>query len=388
MASCSAARLAGTLQRSRLHRPAALQDGCRVGEEARRIDDHVKGGCMMTTPTADPRIAGTIAELTAGATDREEVRTADAKSGSRFERLEIGGERYFLKTLSYERDWIMRVTGDRDYRPFLVWRHGVMAGVPAEIDHAVAGMALEGSGPSAELGILMHDVGELLVPPGDDLLDPAQHLRFVDHLAAMCAAYRDRRDDIGLTTMPQRLRFFAPGNISGELARRDPDPVLRYADQGWARLAERAPGAAALLRAVHERPEALTRALAATPATFLHGDWKLGNLGSHPDGRTILLDWAYPGEGPPCWDLAWYIALNRARMPISKEDTVTVFRDALRSRGVDVAGWFEPQLRLCLLGMAATIGWEKALGDDDELAWWVEQAERGAGLLTSRVGAW
>jgi hypothetical protein len=23
----------------------------------------------------------------------------------------------------------------------------------------------------------------------------------------------------------------------------------------------------------------------------------MGNLGTHPDGRTILLDWAYPGAG-------------------------------------------------------------------------------------------
>jgi hypothetical protein len=259
---------------------------------------------------------------------------------------------------------------------------------PAEVDHAVAGMALEGSGPGAVLGILMRDAGPWLVPPGDDVLETAQHLRFVDHLAAMCAAYWGWRDDIGLTTMPQRLRFFAPDNIAGELARPDTDIVLKLADDGWARLADRAPGAAALLRAVHERPEALTRALAATPTTFLHGDWKLGNLGSRPDGRTVLLDWAYPGEGPPCWDLAWYLALNRARLPISKEDTVLAFREGLETRGIDVAGWFEPQLRLCLLGMTATFGWEKALGDDAELAWWVAAAERGAGELTAQVGAW
>jgi aminoglycoside phosphotransferase (APT) family kinase protein len=40
-----------------------------------------------------------------------------------------------------------------------------------------------------------------------------------------------------------------------------------------------------------------TSASATTPTTFLHGDWKLGNLGVAP-GRTVLLDWTYPGIGP------------------------------------------------------------------------------------------
>jgi aminoglycoside phosphotransferase (APT) family kinase protein len=40
----------------------------------------------------------------------------------------------------------------------------------------------------------------------------------------------------------------------------------------------------------------LVAAFGETPATLIHGDWKFGNLGAHPDGRTILLDWGGPGE--------------------------------------------------------------------------------------------
>jgi thiamine kinase-like enzyme len=122
-------------------------------------------------------------------------------------------------------------------------------------------------------------------------------------------------------------------------------------------------------------------ALAATPATFLHGDWKMGNLGTHPDGRVVLLDWAYPGEGPPCWDLAWYLALNRARLPEGKEDAAAAFRAALRRHGTDPAGWFDRQLALCLLGITATFGWEKALGPAEELEWWARAAFDGAAVL-------
>jgi hypothetical protein len=99
----------------------------------------------------------------------------------------------------------------------------------------------------------------------------------------------------------------------------------------------------------------------------------MGNLGSHPDGRTILVDWAYPGSGPACWDLCWYLALNCARLPESKEDTIQRFRLALDRHGVDTGGWFDPQLDLCLVGIMVTFGWEKALSEEDELRWWEAQ---------------
>jgi Phosphotransferase enzyme family len=335
-----------------------------------------------------PRIAPTVAQLISGAVERQPVTPEDARSGSTFERVRIAEQPYFLKCVSYAGDWIMRVTGDTVYRTYLIWRAGIMDGAPSCIDHTVVGMALEGSGPDAVLGMLMHDVGDRLVPPGDAVLEMDQHLGFLDHLAALCATFWGWQDPIGLTTMAQRLRFFAPDNIAPELARPDPDDVLTYASLGWERLAERDPATHTLLTAVHKRPEALCRALATTPVTFLQGDWKLGNLGSHADGRTILLDWAYPGSGPACWDLAWILSLNRARLPASKEDTITAFEAALHRHGIDTNGWFDRQLRLCLFGMTATMGWEKALGDDDELGWWVEQAERGAGVLHKLEGSW
>jgi thiamine kinase-like enzyme len=117
----------------------------------------------------------------------------------------------------------------------------------------------------------------------------------------------------------------------------------------------------------------VTVPLAATPVTFLHGDWKMGNLGTHPHGRTILLDWAYPGSGPACWDLCWYLALNQARLPESKEATTARFRDALEGLGVATAGWWDAQLDLCVVGIMAAFGWEKALGDGEELGWWEQR---------------
>ena len=129
--------------------------------------------------------------------------------------------------------------------------------------------------------------------------------------------------------------------------------VVQVAATGWQQLPDRAPALAELIANIHHDPQLLGDALAGTPATFIAGDWKLGNLGRHPDGRTILLDWAYPGEAPGAWDLAWYLAINAARLPISKDDTIALYRDALERCNVDVSGWFDRQVSLSLLGMAA-----------------------------------
>lgn len=63
-------------------------------------------------------------------------------------------------------------------------------------------------------------------------------------------------------------------------------------------------------------------------------------------------------------------------------------RAALDSRSVATAGWFDVQLRLTLLGVAAVFGWEKALGDAGELAWWDAAAAAGAAVLDGEVPGW
>ena len=328
--------------------------------------------------------AAPVTELLSRASAVHQVVPDDGKSGSSFARVAIDGEAYFLKKLSRRRDWIMRVTHDHVHRGYRVWQAGIMDAAPPCIDHTVVAMQLDGDGDDAMLSVLMRDVGADLVPEGHSVVPLAQHAHFIEHLAALSAAFWGWRDDIGdLCTMAERLRFFAPDNIAAELLAAGVPAPLAAADRGWRLLDERAPRLAALARAVHAQPDMIASPLAETPATFLHGDWKMGNLGSHAQGRTILLDWAYPGRGPACWDLCWYVALNRARLPESKEATFTRFRAALEHLGVDTTPWWQAQLDLCVAGIMATFGWEKALDEDAELAWWdaaVAQAVRRQGL--------
>ncbi|HEY3144401.1 MAG TPA: hypothetical protein VGJ86_24945 [Acidimicrobiales bacterium] len=326
--------------------------------------------------------AGSVEELVAGATRREQFRNADGKSGSRFERVEIGGERYVLKLLHVDDDWIARSLGDVRCRPLLVWSSGLLDAVPLGIDHTVV-RAAAGSGRHGwGAALLMRDVGEHLVPEGDDVIPLEQHAGLLDGMAELSAHFWGWTDDIGLLPQSVRLSFFGPGMLAVEGGLGWPDPVPHIAEEGWQRFGSLAPPAALdVVTQLRREPWLLAEALESTPSTLLQGDWKMGNLGSWPDGRTILLDWAYPGEGPVCHDLAWYLALNRARLPESKEDSISRFRRALTRHGVSTDGWWERQLGLCLLGALVQFGWEKALGDESELAWWTTAALEGSDWL-------
>ena len=315
-------------------------------------------------------ISRSPAELLARASSRERVMPADARSGAVFERIVVGPDRYFVKQLSFGSDWVMRASGDQVGRQYLVWQAGIMGQAPDCIDHAVVAMGLVGAGDDAVLTIVMRDIGEFLVRPGDAIVPVGQHAGFITHMATMSSAFWGWDDQIGLTTMAQRMRLFAPDTIAAELSAAEvPGPVAAAAT-GWSTLADRSPLLSQLARLVHDRPEVITGPLAQTPRTFLAVDWKMGNLGTHPDGRTILLDWAFPGAGPACWDLCWYLALNRARLPEPKEAAISRFRAALEDRGIDTSIWWQQQLDLCMIGIMATFSWEKALGDADELSWW------------------
>jgi hypothetical protein len=312
-----------------------------------------------------------VTELLASASSRQEVHPSDGKSTSTFERVVIDGQTFFLKRLSLATDWIMRASGDRVHRPYVVWKAGVMDRVPPEIDHTVVAMEVVGEGSDAELSMLMRDIASHLVPEGDAVVPDEQHARFIAHMARFSAHYWGWESPVeGLATLADRFSFFNAANVAREMDCESPPGPIAAAAQGWRGLPDRSPFLAGVAAAIHADTELLAAPMSATPFTFLHGDWKMGNLGSHPDGRTILLDWAYPGAGPACWDLCWYMALNRARMPESKEATMDRFRAELEGSGISTGGWFDTQLDLCLVGIMATFGWEKSLGDEAELRWW------------------
>jgi hypothetical protein len=330
----------------------------------------------------DPRVA----DLVAGATARAELAEMAGKSGARLERLVIDGQPYVLKHLDLADDWTMRASGCLVGAPLVLWERGILARMPSCINQPIVGVAREAGGPAVRSGgcaILMHDVTRWLVPVTDQPISLSQHLRFLDHMAALHAAFWECGSECDVVGGMHRYLELSPWLAQAEAAIGSSHVVPRLVGEGWPLLARVAPRAAEVVVPLAFDPGPLVAALDRTPCTFVHSNWKLDNLGTDDSGRTVLLDWEQPGRGAPLSDLAWYLAINCRRLPQGKEEAIAAYRSALEARGVRTEPWWDRQLALCLLGALVQFGWEKALGGyDEELSWWEMHAIEAASLVS------
>jgi aminoglycoside phosphotransferase (APT) family kinase protein len=126
---------------------------------------------------------------------------------------------------------------------------------------------------------------------------------------------------------------------------------------------------------------------------LIHGDLKLANLGVEPAKRLIMLDWALVGFMSPFIDLGWFLAVNSAKLPVSKETVIDLYRAQLSESDVDLGSEWVRHLEIGLLGGGTLrLGWAKAFGalaEDEqvrsreaaELDWWCDLAERASRWL-------
>lgn len=330
--------------------------------------------------------APSVDELLAGAERREPFANPDGRSAATFERVWIDGVAHVVKYIHPDHDFAMRVSGDLGSRTVRAWTTGLLDSAPDLIDHAIVGAALGYGRNGWGAALLMRDVSAELLPLGDVTIPAPQHASFIDHVAGFCAATWGWHDTPGtgpgLLPYAARWAWFGYAGIEAERAMGWPETAPRLAAEGWERFAQRAPARLArLVDDLRRDVSPLAAALQDTPSCFLHGDVKASNTGVAADGRTVLIDWMYVGEGPACHELAWHLGLDRSRLPVSKEATIDAFRAALERHGVATSGWWDRQLGLCLLGAVVQFGWEKALGDDEELGWWCDAALEGAAAL-------
>jgi hypothetical protein len=324
-------------------------------------------------------IAPTVDDLLGGADRREPFTNPDGRSASVFERVWIDGAPHVVKYIHLDHDFTMRASGDIGCRVVRAWACGLLDSAPDLVDHAIVGAALGHGRNGWGAALLMRDVSADLLRSGAAAIPGDQHAAFLDHLAGFCAATWGWLDDPPggpqLLAYAARWAWFGHAALEAERALGWPERVPEVADGGWRRFGERAPAdVARVVDELRRDPAPLADALRDTPSCFLHGDVKSSNTGRAADGRTVLIDWAYAGEGPACHELAWHLALDRDRLPATKEAVIAGFRAALGRHGVDTGGWWDRQLGLCLLGAVVQFGWEKALGDDEELRWWCDSA--------------
>ncbi|MFL6062176.1 MAG: phosphotransferase [Marmoricola sp.] len=326
----------------------------------------------------DPQIVLTsIEELLDGAEGFEPLDSV-GKSGASLERVRIDGASYVVKYLDQATDWTIRVADVPGTAPVELWRRGVLHALPAVIDQPIVAVAQT----PTRSALLMRDMGSVLVPSEDALISETHNHAFLDAMAAMHVRFWETDENVDVVQASRRYLELSPAMAEAEALIGSDHLVPKLVARGWPMLAEVAPAASAVVTPLVHDPSPLVTALAATPQTFVHGNWKLDNLGIHDDGRTVLFDWEMPGGGAPLSDVAWYLAINCRRLPGTKESSITYYRGALERLGIDTEPWWQTQLALCLTGALVQFGWEKALGGyDDELAWWEERAVAAAPLL-------
>lgn len=352
-----------------------------------------------------PDVAALLAPETLGAIEGRAViavwqqpfKMADSLSGSRFLAVESDDghgdlRRYVLKRLDPATDWLMQACGDTDGRAARAWEAGVFERLPPVIEHGYVAGARDGDAGKA---LLLRDLSDGLVPPGDAPVHLDDHARFLDAMATLHAAcWGDAAfvaEARGFCALRQHYHFLAPATASRVLATGADIPSMVLA--GWEQLPRlTAPDVAAVIGALLANPQPLVDAIGRTPRTLLHGDWKFGNLGLRraPEPRVTLLDWDRVSEGPACLDLAWYLAVNAARLPESKEASIDRYRSALAGRlgAAFSEAWWAPQLALSLLGGFLQLGWPKLLGaaaenqrEHAEIDWWSERVRDGTRWL-------
>jgi hypothetical protein len=330
--------------------------------------------------TRPVRYAHSVDDMLAGAVDRQPWKGADSLSGSHFERVTIDRKPFVVKYLCVDDDWIMRATGDLHCRQLTLLTSGVLDLLPAVIDHTIVACAPYIS-PRRHRGaaLIMHDVSSGLVPPGSDDISIPLHHQFLEHMALLHAAYLGFANDGSLFPLMHHYVMLTPTMSALEAVAATTDPIPPAVGRGWRLMEQQHPRQARILLDLARDPSPLVAALQVGPSTLVHGDWKLGNLGS-VGAVTILLDWDRCGEGPPLIDLAWYLAVNCDRIPETKEEAIAFYRRSLEDSGVDTSPWWDAQLAAALAGAFLQLGWSKN-EDAAEFAWWSDRLDEALRLL-------
>ena len=292
------------------------------------------------------------------------------------ERVTIDDERFVLKHMHVDDDWIQRSMGDLLTKPLEMWRSGLFDALPPSIDHTIVDVACGLGRNGWGCAILMRDVSPSMLPIEEIPVD--LQLQFLDHMAGLHAHFWDFRDTIGLLPVSNRYFLLSPLMAQIEAERGGTDPVPTMVPDGWAQAFDGSPVIAKYVRPLLADPFPLVDAQSSDPQCLVHSDWKAGNLGATGDGRTVLIDWAMPGRASPTLDLADYLAVNCDLLPVSKEDTIAMYREALERHGIATGPWWDRTLELSLLGLTVLMAWSKR---GDELAWWEEHVERAVRYL-------
>jgi hypothetical protein len=303
-------------------------------------------------------------------------------TGNRLERVEArlaggGVRRLVLKRNRPAENWIARRTGDSVGRESRVLADPALAPIWELYDCPYLAYAVAGG----EVGLLMTDLADGLLPDRDEPLADDEEARLVDALARLHARFWDGRADAvaGAVRPVERFGLFHPARLD------ETAPVFELARRGWPAALARLP--ARLVALLSEPPERLAEAAAGLPSTLLHGDCKVANFALLGDGRIAAFDWEAFCAGPAPLELGYYLAVNAGRLVEGKERLLARYRAALEralGRPIEPDLWRRVEALTVLAG-ANLLLWQKALPllepdppgrARDEFEWWAAALAR------------
>ena len=291
------------------------------------------------------------------------------------------GSRFVLKRDSLARDWIARATRDGPV-PREAWFAAAGPSLPPSIRNPALGGAFDPS--TGEAAVLMPDLSEILFDWNAAL--PVERLDQV--LAALAALHDpawDLQADASWCPIQERVALICRSSLERPGPARD--AVAERLLPGWEafdRLAT--PAARDVMGALSDDPSPLVRALDAQPATLIHGDLKLANVGIATDGVVDVVDWQMVSLAPVAIELGWFLVSNVNALPLPPEAVLERYW-RLRGRGPgdedDLAILVGLLLRGWRKGYDAEAGINLASGVSaaDDLAWWCDRAVEAAGRV-------
>lgn len=287
------------------------------------------------------------------------------------------GARFVLKRDSVERDWIARVTDDRDLREAQLVHANPLMPAPVGLPHiaiAVDGHEIAELMPNLT-GTLLRWEAPIDEPALDRVLRALVSLHQTPWQDQLPAAFpwTDLRTRVLMLTRPTARRYQDIGL-----------PVGARFLQGWDafdRLVR--PPVLELVEALAARPEPLLAALGRLPVAGLHGDLKIGNAGLDRDGTVWLIDWQLSLVAPVAVELGWFLVCNVASLPLTPEAVLERYRVLA---GIDDDDAWHATWDLAVLVGLLLRGWRKGLDTEAgvvypsgkaaayDLAWWGSQA--------------
>lgn len=312
-----------------------------------------------------------------------------------------GGDRFVLKRDSLARDWIARATDDG---PVLreAWFAAHGPELPAGVRAPYLGVGRDGD----EFALLMPDLTETLFdwdqPISVDELD-----KVLVGIADLHARWWMAEEPPAGPWCPLMERLTLICRASLERAGPARDAVAERILPGWDAFDRRAPGEVRdLINGLGEDPAPLLAALGRLPATLLHGDLKLANVGIAADRAIELVDWQMVLVAPVAVELGWFLVSNVASLPLPPDDVLERYASKLAYAisddqssvdddfAIDAFDAFdEASFDAAILVGLLLRGWRKGadaeaavihasgVAASDDLRWWSERALAAAARI-------